>query len=153
MKKIIVGSLLVVSPMVSFADDGLGCGWGETVMEGKTGLAAHLSAGTTNGTFANQTFGMTSGTAGCDTSQPLGAANFFIQQNKEKVALDFSRGEGESLAALSEILNIEETEAFGDFVQGNFASIYSSSAISGGEMVESLVDLMKTDEQFAKYVS
>jgi hypothetical protein len=152
MKKLITGSLLMLSPLVSFADDGHGCGLGQTLFEGKSGPVPHFLALTVESVVGIQTFALTSGTLGCDASQPVGAS-LFIEQNKEKVALDFSRGEGESLDALAQILQVEETQDFNRFVQTNFASIYSSSDASGEEVVDSLFKLMKDDEQFAKYVS
>lgn len=153
MKKVILGSLIVLAPITSYADTGAGCGWGEMVWEGKTGFFAHTSAGTTNATFFNQVFGMISGTAGCDTSQTIEAASLFMDNNMEKVALDFSRGKGENLDALGKIFNISETEEFSTFVQSNFSEIYPSSEVSAEDMMESLVALMKSDGQFSKYVS
>lgn len=155
MKKIIAGTLLVAAPMFVSADNGAGCGWGSLLMEGKTGWFAHTTAGTTNGTSYNQTFGMTSGTAGCDVSQPIDHASAFINSNIDKVAFDMSRGEGETLAALGQIFSIEQSDqaAFNQLLQDNFATIYSSSTTTSNKMVSTLVELMSADLALAKYAS
>lgn len=151
MKKIILSTLLLISPMISFADDGSGCGVGATLMKGKSGTVNHLFAWTIEYAVGVQTFALTSGTLGCDTSQPVGAS-LFIEENTEKLALDFSRGEGESLDALAEILNIDDTANFNQYVKSNFSSIYSVDA-SGEQVIISLIDLMKASEEYAPYVS
>ena len=59
--------VLMAAPVsMAFAGTGSGCGLGATVFEGQSGLFPNVLAATTNGTFGNQTFGLTSGTSGCD---------------------------------------------------------------------------------------
>lgn len=49
-----------------------GCGLGtEVIFQDANEWHEHVLAATTNGTSGNQTFGMTSGTLGCDTDGPL----------------------------------------------------------------------------------
>src|SRR5690606_21045070 len=43
-----------------------GCGLGSKLFEGQRGVAPQVLAVTTNGTFGNQTFGISSGTLGCN---------------------------------------------------------------------------------------
>ena len=70
----LVLGLLSLGSMTAHADaaGGNGCGWGNMVFEGQRGLFPHLLATTTNGTSGNATFGMTSGTNGCNTNARLG---------------------------------------------------------------------------------
>ncbi len=154
MRKFIIGAALILSPLAN-ADSGAGCGWGESVMNGQTGLLPHLSAGTTNGTSGNQSFGMTSGTAGCNVDEPIGQAGLFINSNKDRVARDMAQGRGETLAALAEILNIEanDRELFNAVTQQHFASIFTSSEATGNSVIANLLEVIKTDEVLAKYVS
>lgn len=49
-----------------YAIDSTGCGLGFIVWRGERGVAPQILAVTTNGTFGTQTFGITSGTSGCD---------------------------------------------------------------------------------------
>src|SRR5690606_2020690 len=73
MKRLLIGCLLAVASMNTYAtaQGGPGCGWGNVLFEGQSGLPSHLVASITNGTSGNAAFGMTSGTNGCDTSGKL----------------------------------------------------------------------------------
>ena len=73
MKRILIGTVLAAASMNVFAvaPGGPGCGWGNMLFEGQSGLPSHLIASITNGTSGNATFGMTSGTNGCDTNGAL----------------------------------------------------------------------------------
>ena len=74
------------------------------MFEGKSGLPVHLLATTVNGTSGNKTFGMTSGTNGCDTSGALtydGKSLLAMNGMLEEVAQDMAVGHGEALTALS----------------------------------------------------
>lgn len=155
MKKIMLGLCLAAAPLIASADNGAGCGWGSLLMEGQTGWFAHTSAGTTNGTSGNQTFGMTSGTAGCDVSKPVDHASVFIDMHQEKVARDMSVGSGETLAALSEILGVQPKDqaAFSALVKDNFATIYTSGDVNSDQVTANIVALMKKDATLAKYVA
>ena len=55
-----------------------GCGVGTMIFKGKSGLAPHVLAVTTNGTFGNQTFGMTSGTLGCNVDQKIVSTAMYL---------------------------------------------------------------------------
>ena len=68
MKRIILAALLFSFSSGAFATaaGGEGCGWGQALFKGSSGLAVHVVAATTNGISANNTFGMTSGTNGCE---------------------------------------------------------------------------------------
>src|SRR5690606_35144952 len=73
MNRLRIASLLAAASLNAFATapGGPGCGWGNMLFEGQSGLPSHLVASITNGTSGNATFGMTSGTNGCDTSGKL----------------------------------------------------------------------------------
>lgn len=154
-KKIIMAGLLLVSGSV-MADSGPGCGWGAMVFEGKDGTAAHVFAATTNGTFGNQTFGMTSGTAGCNTSTKISTAalNQFLDSNIDKVAYDMSRGSGEALESLADLMGIasEDKTTFFNATKANFDRIFSSADATREAVVNSLITVMQKDANLAKYV-
>ncbi len=141
-KKFFIASSLVIAPVISQANPG--CGLGSQVFDGEEGLFAHLLAVTTNGTSGNQTFGMTSGTLGCDTTEPVTAAALFINENMEEVAENISTGEGESLTTLAELLNIENREDFASTLQQNFSNIYTSESVTAEEVI---FNITKTLEQ------
>ncbi|HEX7027582.1 MAG TPA: DUF3015 domain-containing protein [Gammaproteobacteria bacterium] len=155
-KKIIMAvGLLLISGSV-MADSGPGCGWGAMVFEGKDGTVSHVLAATTNGTFGNQTFGMTSGTAGCNTSTKISTAalNQFLDSNIDKVAFDMSRGSGEALESLANLLDIaaEDKTTFFNATKANFDRIFSKVDVTREAVVNSLIAVMQEDANLAKYV-
>lgn len=157
-KTLVLSVALLAAPMSSFADTGPGCGWGAMVFEGQDGLGPNVLAATTNGTFGNQTFGLTTGTAGCDSTKPVttSAADQFLDSNIEKVAKDMATGQGENLSTLASLIGItEESEKthFYSVTQKNFGSIFSKSDSTSKEVLESLKTVMQQDELLAKYVS
>ena len=69
MKKLYLASALAVVMAFSsnaMAVDSTGCGLGSMAWRGQSGVVPQILAVTTNGTFGNQTFGISSGTSGCD---------------------------------------------------------------------------------------
>lgn len=87
----------------AFGYGAAGCGLGSMVFEGKSQWWEQVLAATTNGTSGNQTFGITSGTLNCDASPLIDVSHIekFVESNKNTVANDISRGNGETMAVLS----------------------------------------------------
>lgn len=70
MNKILLASLMVgaaflVSDPVN-AQDNVGCGLGAMAWKGESSPIANILAATTNASFGTQTFGISSGTSGCE---------------------------------------------------------------------------------------
>ncbi len=139
--KLLIASAVLAAPM--FASANPGCGLGSQVFEGQEGVIPHVLAATTNGTFGNQTFGMTSGTLGCDTSKPVVAAAVFINENMDEVAESMATGQGEALATLAELLNVEEKEKFAALMQENFDAIYVSENVTAEEITANIEAVMQ----------
>jgi len=140
------------------AGDGAGgCGWGSMLFDGNSGVPAHIFAMTTNGTFGNATFGMSSGTIGCDPSQPIRykGGRMYISANLTRLAEDMSRGQGETLAGLSEVMGISQTDkpAFYALSQKHFDLIYPNESVTSDQVMDSLILILKADPALAKYVS
>ena len=117
-------------PSIALADNVGSCGWGTKLFDGQKGVAPQVLAVTTNGTFGNQTFGITSGTSGCTQDGVVHStwkSAAFIDANMNRLALDMSRGEGESLRSLASIMNVSASDeaTFGSTLQNNFAQIFS----------------------------
>lgn len=153
MKKLIAGAMLLGASSLAFAQPG--CGVGAMIWKGQSGIAPHVLAATTNGTFGNQTFGMTTGTLGCDTNEEVQSMAMYMDSNIDKVARDMSRGEGENLDTLAVLLNVEQKDrtAFRQLLQDNFATIFPSSETTSDEAVSAIVALLESHETFSKYVA
>ena len=154
-KKILLAGLFLVWGQ-AMADTGPGCGWGAQVFKGKSGVPSHVMAATTNGTFGNQTFGMSTGTGGCDATKKITVAqlNQFLDSNLDKVAYDMSRGHGEVLESLASLMGIAEQDktSFFNAAKANFDRIFSTAEVSRAQVVDALVVVMQEDGNLAKYV-
>lgn len=156
-KPLLIGSLMMsVSSLAMATDSGPGCGWGSMLFEGQSGVAPHVVAATTNGTSGNNTFGMTSGTNGCDTSQTIDytGTSAVVFHNMDRLSNDIAKGDGEILSTLAAVIGIEEQDVpvFKRVMHENFSSIYASSDVTSEQVVDSIIALMAKDEALSKYV-
>ncbi len=138
MKKItlLLTSVALAMPMLASANPG--CGLGSQVFKDKADTISHVLAATTNGTSGNQTFGMTSGTLGCDTSKPIVAAAVFLNDNMDQVAEDMSQGQGEALDTLAELMDVSDKDAFAALTQENFSVIFSSNDVTAQNVMDNI---------------
>ncbi|QIZ83293.1 DUF3015 family protein [Bermanella marisrubri] len=155
MKKLIAGAAFAVAASSSFASPA-GCGLGTAVVFPEANeWYEHVMAATTNGTSGNQTFGMTSGTLGCEEANgPLKLARVFMDQNMEQLAVDSARGQGESLEALTTLIGVEQADKveFSKTLQSNFDSIFVSTDASSEQAYSAMVEAMAANEKLAKYL-
>lgn len=151
MRKIFVlaGCLVLVFASVAFAGDATvntGCGLG-TMLWGDHADGSSVSQAfqaTTNGSFGAQTFGVSSGTSEC--KQPSSFVrndelNKFVRLNMDNLAKDISKGSGESLDTLAELLKIapEQKARFVANLQANFSRIYSSEKVEFADVVDGII--------------
>lgn len=155
MKKIIAGALLASASTFALASGPAGCGLGSTVIfPDANQWYEHVLAATTNGTSGNQTFGMTSGTLGCEAANgPLKLAQVFMDENMDQLAAEAAVGQGETLAALAEVMGVEaqDTAAFNRVIQSNFDSMFTTEATSGAAF-EAMTSAMAVDADLQKYL-
>ena len=157
-KKILTGLALVCLSSASLADpDEHGCGWGNLVFEGQSGLLPYVLASITNGTASNAMFGMTSGTNGCQTHHPLpygGKSWFAAADFADSIIEDIAKGEGEALDALAVMIGIEAQDRayFNQLTHDNFKTIAPSSEVTGDQVMLAIDKLLTNDGRLAKYV-
>lgn len=158
MKKLITASFLslVAVTGANAAPNNVGCGLGSMVFEGKSGIPEQVLAATTNGTFGNQTFGISSGTLGCAKDgvvQKYAAAEAFTGANMEKLARDMSVGQGEALETMAELMGIadEHKASFFQASKDNFSKIFSSENVTSEEVLTSLNNVMASDQVLSQY--
>ena len=156
MKKFIAGAILVSSSTLAFAANPYaGCGLGSAVVfPDANEWHEHVLAATTNGTSGNQTFGMTSGTLGCEGANgPLKLAQAFMEDNMDQLALDAAKGQGETLAALAEVIGVEaqDAAAFNRTMQSNFDSMFNADATSA-TAYEAMTSAMAQDAALQNYL-
>ncbi|NAX06816.1 DUF3015 family protein, partial [Vibrio sp. V40_P2S30T141] len=145
MKKLFAVAALVALPFSNavMADSDIGCGVGTMIFDGKEGKVFKVLGATTNGTSGNQTFGITFGTLGCDGTGTINSAQklaLFIDGNLDNLARDIARGEGETLATLSEVWGIQASDkaAFNQLAKENFANVFQSENVTSQEVFTNL---------------
>lgn len=127
-----------------------GCGLGSLVFSPNSGQFMQVFAATTNGTFGSQTFGITTGTSNCAGShKPLVAAKAFIQTNRETLAKDMSRGNGETIATLSKIAGCKNSKVVGNVLQTNFNKVFTSATISDVTVSDNIIKVLATDKNLS----
>ncbi len=126
-------------------NNNVGCGLGNMLFEqsGEDKVLHQILAVTTNGTFGNQTFGISSGTLGCQ--QPTKIASHqklerFVADNMDALAQDMASGRGESVMTLAELMNVPSTEraAFASLLQANFDKIYTSASVEYSDVIANI---------------
>ena len=147
---VIPAFVLLAAPLANAAGYGAaGCGLGSMVFGNKPG-AMQILAATTNGTFASQTFGITTGTSNCDGSLMGGAgAKVFIEANKEALAKDISRGQGETLKNLASLAGCADSSAVGGALQKQFSTIFPSAATPVETVSDSILQTLKSQPSLA----
>jgi hypothetical protein len=125
MKGIVLMAALLTLPTFLFARDKMdGCGLGWEVTNGST-VSATTTRATTNAVVP-PTFGMTSGTMGCN--QFTGIASLerknaeFVAQNYDVIKSELAAGKGEYATATAESFNCDAS-VFTKAVQENFDTI------------------------------
>lgn len=158
MKKLFAVAALVALPFSNavMADSDIGCGVGTMIFDGKEGKVFKVLGATTNGTSGNQTFGITFGTLGCDGTGTINSAQklaLFIDCNLDNLARDIARGEGETLATLSEVWGIQASDkaAFNQLAKENFANVFQSENVTSQEVFTNLNTLVAQDQALAAY--
>ena len=157
-KKLIAVAALALAPLSAQADNDAGCGLGTQLMTGKSGSFSHLVATYTNGLLGNQTFGITSGTLGCNgDSQVTADAELtkFASTNLDQLSTEMAAGEGEALTALASLYGIAEQDraAFYGMTKANYGTIIGSDNVTAGDVIASLHTLMAADARLSRYVA
>jgi hypothetical protein len=122
-----------------------GCGLGSMAF-GDTPGAVQILAATTNGLFGTQTFGITTGTSNCGTSLFAQGTKNFVDANREALAKDISRGQGEAIGALTVINACQDSQAVGTALQKNFQSIFPSENASNEDVTNAILDTLQSDK-------
>ncbi len=159
MKKLLAGAVLLACSSATYADapGGPNCGWGNMLLEGKTGLLNHMFALTTNGTSGNATFGMTLGTNGCSVEGPLtygGDSMVWFNGVLDEYSTDVALGHGEALNAVAVMLGVEPADRahFSQIMHANFDALFPTTETTGQEVLNSMVVVMAEDAKLKKYV-
>ena len=108
-----------------------GCGLGSLLFGNDNTMLMQLLAATTNGTFASQTFGITSGTSNCTAGGVVKAEReqaAFAEVNFQDLKRNMASGGGEFLMSFSTLLGCEDSAKpmFFKMAQEKYESILPS---------------------------
>jgi hypothetical protein len=146
LRNAVVGIALFASAPALAAEYGAaGCGLGSVIIGNKPGFV-QVFAATTNGTFASQTFGISSGTSNCaDTSSGAKSAKAFIETNREALVKDMARGSGETLRSLAAVAGCSDAGAVGTMLQSRFDTLVGQNE----GLADRVVGSLKADQTLA----
>ena len=139
MKNLILAlALLLTGSLASAASDGMvgaaGCGLGNMLM-GSTG--SQVFAATTNGT-GMQTFGITTGTSNCGTGVFSSQMDVFVESNKVALSNDAARGQGETIAVLTNMMGCQDAKAVGATLKANYGQIFEANGTDARAISKSI---------------
>lgn len=158
MKKIVLTlAITALTAAPALADNDIGCGVGTMIFKGKSGALFKILGATTNGSFGNQTFGITTGTLGCQSDGAISSnekINMFAAANLDKLAKEMAAGEGETLSALAGLYGVTDSDksAFFSMAKSGYGQIFTSEATTAGDMVSNLNGLMGDSIGLSVYV-
>jgi hypothetical protein len=140
------------------AASGPGCGLGYMLFQGQRGVLPQILAATTNGTFGNQTFGMTTGTSGCSQDGIVSREHetaLYAQATIENLSQEMAQGQGEHLASLATLMGVpaELHAAFFQLTQQHYATLFPSEHNDAGHMLTALRTVLAADPVLASVVS
>lgn len=144
-------SAFVIAPSPSYAEgvrNNTGCGLGHLAFQNvkKDSILIQVVAATLNGICGNQTFGITSGTLGCDKPASFvenEKLQKFVAKNMDTLAHDIAVGDGEAIAALAELMDVpkENRAEFYSALQANFNTIYASVDVQSADVIDSIAGI------------
>jgi Protein of unknown function (DUF3015) len=134
-----------------------GCGVGTILFAGQKGPAPQILAATTNGSFGNQTFGITSGTLGCERDAVVRSpteVRMLMISSLDNLATDVARGQGETLDSLAALMAVEPDHRARFFasLQGDFERIFPSQDVTADEVIVSINAVLAEDPVLQRYV-
>ncbi len=97
-----------------------GCGLGNQIF----GDQNQVLAATTNDTSGTQTFGISSGTSNCIDSSRMAQIENYVDVNRVALANDISRGQGETLSGLDNLMGCTNTSAVNESLKSNYSQIF-----------------------------
>jgi hypothetical protein len=149
LKTIVALSALLVAATASAAAKhgrygSAGCGLGALAFGDQPG-GVQILAATTNGTSGNQTFAITTGTSECGPGLMAQGTKNFVDANREVLAKDAARGEGEAIGAIAVINQCKDLRAVGAALQRDFPAIFPSEEATNEQVTEAILKTLHSD--------
>ncbi len=154
------GAMLLAVAAFAGNQNDAGCGVGSLIFK-KNDMGAQILAATTNGTFGNQTFGITSGTLGCNASGNLSQSTRaevereqknFVAANYRDLSREMAQGQGEYLNSMADLLGCAQVDvpSFDKMAQKDYGRIFTSAAVTPNHVLDALKAQVKKNFSLSK---
>lgn len=148
--------LLAATTSQVAADSGAGCGLGQQIFAGQSGLGPHVLAATTNGSSYNQLFGLSFDSLGCNGETVVTAEfqrNVFVAGNFDNIARDAAQGGGAHLESLASMMNISGDDAtrFYEFTQQQYDVLFGQPVADHEAWLIRFDAALQTDSTLSQY--
>ena len=120
------------------------CGLGSMAFGAQPG-GIQILAATTNGIMGNQTFGITFGTSNCGPGLLAQGTRNFVEANREVLAKDVARGQGEAIGALTVINGCADSRSVGAALQARFGAIFPSEQATDAQVADAILETLHAD--------
>jgi Protein of unknown function (DUF3015) len=129
-----------------------GCGLGSLAFGAKPG-PIQIAASLLNAT-GGQSFAITSGTSNCQNEgDDNRRAELFILANREVLEKDISRGSGETLTNLAEIIGCSDSAQLGETLQSKYQTIFPKGSEPSENVTEAIFKTIREDQQLSQNCS
>jgi len=132
-----------------------GCGLGYFLIGSKeNSKVMQVLAATTNGTSANQTFGISSGTSGCTEDgavKLVKEAEVFAEVNLDTLRKEMAIGDGEFVKTFATLIGAKDVSQMVQFFHDNYTTLFPSSATTSDELLNALTDKLAGHPELISY--
>lgn len=149
-----VVGLLSVSQAQAAGYADAGCGLGSMIFSKNT-IVSQTTAWTTNMVWANQTFGITTGTSNCTANgwvKEDRKEKYFAEANFGSLSVEMARGQGDSLQAFAQVLGCSDDSVseFGRMTREKYNQIFTSEKTTSMEMLDQVKEQISLHPQLAQ---
>ena len=162
MKKLVLGVCCVsafgLASIANAEEKAGGCGIGKEIMSGKTGIGPNLVAAILNNILIPNTFFMSTGILGCDTTKAVKneqQGETFVASNMDTLAVEMAQGNGDHLAALASILGVAEKDksAFFSLAKDQYEPLFGATGATPSDVLTTFNTAMLNDPSLSQYVT
>ena len=135
-----------------------GCGLGTMLFKNNV-KGEQILAATTNGTFGNQTFGISSETLGCTKDGVVKSdkrRDVYAEVNLQKLSQEMAQGRGEYLSNFASLMGCKDEaskSAFSKFTQEKYQALFPTESTDSTAMLQVLSTEMAANPKLSKACS
>lgn len=147
--KIILASVLLLAGLIANAEDkSSGCGLGWQVASHNSLISSYTRAITNAST--SSTFGMTSGTSGCDKHSIVDANKedvHYAEANFHSLMVEMAQGQGEYVHGLAVVMGCSDNQVgqFEQMSQKNYQQLFPSQGTNPWRLIDGVKSNMRKE--------